>query len=431
MTAIALLVLAATVVLVLANGRVVHDHEERIAKSLHADEPEIAWPPAALILCVRGGEAGLTKCLDRLAAVEYRDVEIHVVVDHVTDPSFDVAEAWQERHPEVSCHLHLLWNRSPHATLKCSAVDEALRRVSPRVEVVVVVDADTQVYPRWLQDMIRPVATAETTRSMATGNRWYDPTAPGLGSLIRFVYNANCIVPMHVGNMTWGGSLALRREVYTHPDFRPCLRQSPTEDATVRHAIDRCGQALACLPAVLLVTHDSIDVPSCLGFIRRQLLWTRLYHPGWSVIAGGAVLAYTMSLAITGAAVWSAWNGQPTSAIVFGGAILMAILGNLAAIERLHAAVSHAVHTRQGMMVPRIGWRTRLRLLIAIPLTLPAFCWAAVSATFAKEVTWSGVRYAVTGPGRIELVDYRPVASPVAPSPATGLQFTGAIAGPK
>jgi hypothetical protein len=429
MTAIAILILATTVILVLANGRVVHDHEERISIALHAEEPEVAWPPTALILCVRGGEAGLTDCLDRLAAVEYPDVEIHVVVDHVTDPSFDVAETWQEGHPEVACHLHLLWDRSTRATLKCSAVDEALRRVSPHVEVVVVVDADTRVYPKWLQDMIRPVAANDNR--MATGNRWYDPTAPGLGSLIRFVYNANCIIPMHLGNMTWGGSLALHRDVFASREFRPCLRRSPTEDATVRHAIDRCGHKLACLPAVMLLTRDAIDLPSCLGFIRRQLLWTRLYHPGWSVIAVGSVLAYATSLAITLAAAWSAWNGHPTAAVIFGGALVMAILGNLVAVERLHAAVSHAIHSRQGLIVPPIGWRTRLRLLIAIPLTLPAFCWAAVSAAFAKEVTWSGVRYSVVGPGQIELVDYRPVASPVAPSPAAGMRLTGAIAGPK
>jgi hypothetical protein len=331
----------------------------------------------------------------------------------------------------VTFHLHLLWDRSLHATLKCSAIDEAIRRVSPQVEVVAIVDADTRVYPRWLQDMIRPVAETGNTTSSATGNRWYDPSAAGLGSLIRFVYNANCIIPMHVGNMTWGGSLAIRRDVFAHPDFRPLLRRSPAEDATVRHAIDRYGHTLACLPSVMLLTHDAIDLRSCFGFIRRQLLWTRLYHRGWSFIACGAVVAYATSVAITAAAVWSAWNSQPASAVIFGGAILMAILGNLVAIERLHAAISHAIHTRQGITVPQIGWRTRLRLLVAIPLTLPAFCWAAVSATFAKEVTWSGVRYAVTGPGRIELVEYRPVASPVAPSPAPGLQFTGAIAGHK
>lgn len=431
MTALAILILAATVIVVFANGRVVHDHEERISRSLLGQEPEIAWPPAAIILCVRGGEAGLTTCLNRLADVEYPDVEIHVVVDHVTDPSFDVAEAWQEGHPEVTFHLHLLWDRSPHATLKCSAVAEAFRRVSPQVEVVVIVDADTRVYPRWLQDMIRPVAEAGNTTSTATGNRWYDPTAAGLGSLIRFVYNANCIIPMHLGNMTWGGSLAIRRDVFAHPEFRPLLRRSPAEDATVRNAIDRYGHTLACLPSVMLLTRDSIDLPSCLGFIRRQLVWTRLYHPGWTVIAWGAVVAYATSLAITAAAVWLAWNRQPTSAIIFSGALLMAILGNLVAIERLHTAVSRAIHTRQGITVPPIGWRTRLRLLVAIPLTLPAVCWAAVSAAFAKHVTWSGVRYAITGPGQIELVDYRPVASPVAVSPATGMRLTGAIAGHK
>jgi hypothetical protein len=427
MTIVALVILAATVALVFAHERAVHGHEQRIEGDLRPTEPEVAWPPAAIILCVRGAEAGLTNCLDRLAAVEYSDVELHVVVDHVTDPSLDVAEAWQASHPEVACHVHILSDRSPHATLKCSGVDQALRRVSSRVEVVVIVDADARVYPQWLQDMIRPVVRADT--GMATGNRWYDPTAAGIGSLIRFVYNANCVMPMHSGNMTWGGSLALRRDVFEHAEFRPCLRRSPTEDATVRHAIEACGHRLACLPAVMLLTSDPIGLSSCLGFIRRQLLWTRLYHPGWPLIAGSAAVSYAIALAITAAAIWAAWNGHAATAVVFTGAIVMAILGNLVVIERLHAAVAHAIHTRQGILVPPIDWLTRLRLLAAIPLTLPAFCWAAVSAAFARQVTWSGVRYAVVGRGQLELVDYRPVASPAAMSLVTGLRLTGAIAG--
>lgn len=433
MTVLAILVLAATATLVAIQWRVVRNHDHLIEAAAGEERPALAWPPAALILCVRGAEAGLRDCLDRLAAIDYHDIEIHVVIDHATDPSLDIADEWQESHRQVKCSLHLLSDRSPHATLKCSAVDQALRRVSPHVEVVVVVDADVRVYPQWLQDMVRPVVGTAT--SMATGNRWYDPTAPGVGSLIRFVYNANCVIPMHVGNMTWGGSLALRRDVFAHPSFRPCLRKSPTEDATVRHAVDACGKQLACLPAVMLLTSDGIGLASCLAFIRRQLLWTRLYHPGWQLIAGGAVGAYAVALGITAAAIWTAVNGLPLAATLFTAALVLAAIGNLVAIERLHAAVARCIESRQGIAVPSIDWHTRLRLLAAIPLALPAFCLAAVAAALATHVTWSGVRYAVTGHGQIELVEYRPAASrPSSPgiaSPSFGLRLAGALAGHK
>lgn len=409
MTTVALLVLVATVGLVAGQWRAVSQHARRIEADVASPAAALDWPPAALILCVRGAEAGLADCLDRLAAVDYTEFEIHVVIDHATDPSLPVAERWRAAHPDVACSVHVLADRSPHATLKCSAVDQALGLLSARLAVAVLVDADARVYPQWLKDMVRP--TLDGVTGMATGNRWYDPTVAGLGSLIRFIYNANCVIPMHAGGMTWGGSLALRRTVFEHPEFRPCLRISPTEDATVRHAVDACGQRLACLPAVMLLTHDGIPLASCLGFIRRQLLWTRLYHPGWPLIAGGAVVAYGVALAVTGLAILAAWRGQPVAAAVLVGSLVIATLGNLVAIEWLHAAVSRCIAARQGIAVPAIDWLTRLRLLAALPLALPAFTWAAVSAALAQGVTWSGVGYRVVGPGRIALTDYAPVVA--------------------
>lgn len=408
MTMVALLVLVAAVGLVAGQWRGVRHHARRIDSEVAAPAAERVWPPAALILCVRGAETGLADCLDRLAAVEYPDVEIHVVIDHATDPSLPVADCWRADHPDVACSVHVLADRSPHATLKCSAVDQALGLLSPDIAVAVLVDADARVYPRWLKDMVRP--TLDGAAGMATANRWYDPTAAGLGSLIRFIYNANCVIPMHAGGMTWGGSLAIRRAVFEHPEFRPCLRVSPTEDATVRHAVATCGQRLACLPAVMLLSHDGISLASCLGFMRRQLLWTRLYHPGWLLIAGGAVAAYAAALAITGLAIHAAWTGQPVAAAVLVGSLVVATLGNLVAIEWLHAAVSRCIAARQGITVPAIDWLTRLRLLAALPLALPAFTWAAVSAALAKGVTWSGVGYRVVGPGRIALTNYAPAS---------------------
>ncbi|MEY3205868.1 MAG: hypothetical protein RLZZ21_2199 [Planctomycetota bacterium] len=409
MTVVALLVLVATIGLVAGQWRAVSQHVRRIDIAVASPAIERDWPPASLILCVRGAEAGLADCLDRLAAVDYPDVEIHVVIDHATDPSLPVAEQWRAAHPDIACAVHVLADRSPHATLKCSAVDQALGLLSARIAVAVLVDADARVYPQWLKDMVRP--TLDSVTGMATGNRWYDPTAAGLGSLIRFIYNANCVIPMHAGGMTWGGSLALRRAVFEHPEFRPCLRLSPTEDATVRHAVDACGQRLACLPAVMLLTHDGISLNSCLGFIRRQLLWTRLYHPGWPLIAGGAVVAYAVALVITGVAIHTAWTGQPVATAVLAGALVITTLGNLVAIEWLHAAVSRCIAARQGIAVPAIDWLTRLRLLAALPLALPAFTWAAVSAARAQSVTWSGVGYRIVGPGRIALTDYAPVVA--------------------
>lgn len=381
----------------------------RYARQLAAPPPrprDAAWPAAAVVLSVRGSEQGLTECLDRVALLDYPEFEIHVVVDHDSDPCMPVVCRWRRQHPELRVVIHTLADPSSGATLKCSAVHQAISAVDPRIEAVVLLDADAHVYPGWLQDMILP--TLDGSASMATGNRWYDPTAHGIGSLLRFLYNANAVIPMHAGRMTWGGSLALRRDVFSHPAFLDSLRRSPTEDASVHEALADLGKQLAMATHVMLLSTDSITADACLRFMRRQLLWTRLYHVGWPLIAGGAVTAYAVALAATAALVWAVVTGNQPAALAFATTLATAILGNLLVVERLHRAIGGAIEARQGRTVRPIDTACRLRLLAAVPLSLPAFTFAAVAAWCARRVRWSGIDYDVQPPRGLRMVAYRP-----------------------
>ncbi|MFM8635722.1 MAG: glycosyltransferase [Planctomycetia bacterium] len=372
------------------------------------------WPATAIVIAVRGGNEGLEECLDRVAALNYEDFELHVVIDHETDPCMPLVRRWAATQPRLAVVIHTLANPSSGATLKCSAMYQALTSLSNRIEAVVMLDADAYVYPNWLKDMLQP--TLDGTVSMATGNRWYSPTAPGLGSLLRFLYNANAVIPMHAGRMTWGGSLALRRDVFTHPAFLESLLCSPTEDASVHEAISVLGKRLAMVSHVMLLTTDPIDVAACVRFIQRQLLWTRLYHAAWPLIAFGSAAAYAVALVACVALVWSTIRGHWPSAVAFGSALAVAIAGNLVAVEILHRGIAAVIGKRQGRKVPSMDTLCRLRVLAAIPLSLPVIAFTAVSAALARRVRWSGIEYEIDPPRRIRLVEYRPVNLPLASS---------------
>lgn len=412
----AIVILAATLALVVRQLR-----DARRFTALLATEPPspsiAAWPPTAVVLAVRGGSAELTACLDRIAALDYPDFELHVVVDHESDPAFEIVERWSRAQTKLRTVVQTLRSPSARATLKCSAVHQALESLDSRIEVVALIDADALVHPGWLQELVAPLAA--DTADMATGNRWYDPTAAGLGSLIRFIYNANAVIPMHEGRMTWGGSLALARRVFADPSFQEYLLRSPTEDATVRDAVERHGRRLAMLPHLMVPSGDGIGLSACLRFIRRQLLWTRLYHPAWPVIASGAVVAYGAALGIAGAAAWACASGQGLAAAAFAASLVAATVGNLAVVERLHAAVRRTLVIRQARTIPSCDALTRLRLLAALPLSLPAFTAAAVSAAWARRVRWSGIDYAVVPPDGVRMLGHTPLLpTGVTPPPA-------------
>lgn len=370
----------------------------------------VAWPHAAVLLSVRGLDVGLPGCLDRLAALDYPSWELQVVVDHETDPAVHVIRRWTHGHPEIRVTTQFLSEISPGAYLKTSAVRQCLRTIPAAVQVVVIVDADTMVHPAWLKDMVGPMVGSRV--GVVTGNRWYDPAAPGWGSLVRFVVNAHSVGPMYLMGATWAGSLGFRREVFDQPWFWERMLRTSSEESAIQESARRIGLDLVMQPNALLLNAGPIDVASCFRFMRRQLLWTRLYHTQWWWIVAQAAALYGTLVAIGLGLVAAAWRGDGLAAASFGGTIVVVMGINLAFVEYMHRLVSERMRRTGNLVAPPIGLRTRLRLLAALTPALVVHTWATFAAAVAREVSWSGIRYRVEPPDQLRLVEYRPVIRP-------------------
>jgi len=368
-----------------------------------------AWPRAAVVMAVRGGDEAVRDSLHRFTDIAYPDFEIHVVADNLADPTIRVVEPWGASRCPVQCHSHVLTEISPHASLKCSAVRQCLLALDETVELAVVVDADSRVYPGWLHDLVATMRDRDA--GLVSGNRWYAPQAGGWGSLVRFIYNAHAVVPMHLATMPWGGSLAIHRRVFWMAEFGDILWQAPTEDAAVRELVRASGLPCVMQPRVLLMNDDGIGLPDCFRFIRRQLLWTRLYHPGWKAVLGATVVTYGVLAAQTCAAIWSAWRGDAVTAACFAVGPVLAAGVSLGLMLALHRTIVAGVPIPPGTRIEPITRRDGVRLLAALPIALATITLAAVGAACARSVEWSGIRYTIAGPGRLRLTSYRPLRS--------------------
>ncbi len=125
-----------------------------------SSEPPIEqeFPRAAIILSLRGADPSLEECLNRLNCQNYPDYEIHVILDHETDPAGIVVARWRTKHRASRLHVHILRSISKFAYLKTSAIRQCLQHISPSVGAAIMVDADTVVHPNWLRDMVAPMS---------------------------------------------------------------------------------------------------------------------------------------------------------------------------------------------------------------------------------------------------------------------------------
>jgi cellulose synthase/poly-beta-1,6-N-acetylglucosamine synthase-like glycosyltransferase len=372
----------------------------------------IDYPPAAIVLSLRGTDPFLEECLQRLAGQDYPQFEIHVIVDHPTDPAWTVVEDWIREHPGQPIQLSFLEERSEHAYLKTSAVRQSVLGLGTSVEVVVMADADTLVGKRWLKEMVTPLLASEV--GVVTGNRWYDPNVTGWGSLVRYIYNGACMTPMLLMQAVWGGSLAMRREVFATQYFADRMLDTPTEEAAIQDAMRATGLRSVLQPAAIILNSEPCTLWSCFAFVRRQLIWTRLYYPSWWQVVVGAVMAYLIFSATFIAACMAAFTGASIVASVLAGVLFLELLVSQWSLERLQRSISRSVEASQEKPFPVISMWTRLRMLIALPLALVVISWAVISAAVARKVCWRGIQYQVVPPDSIRMEKYRPYAEVLA-----------------
>ncbi len=363
-------------------------------------------PKAAIILSIRGAAPFLSECLSRLATQNFPDYRIFLVVDHPTDPAKEIIENWQAKGPPRPVSISFLENPSPNAYLKTSAVLQAIRNLDNNVGAVVIADADTLAYPNWLRDLVTPLLSSKV--GLVSGNRWYDPTTSSWGALCRFFYNAICVVPMYFIEATWGGSLSIKREVFATDLFCQKMADTPCEDAAIQASAKHVNLLLEMQPDVMMFNLESCSLREAFDFIKRQLLWTRLYHPAWNLLL---LVTWGVHLLLAGAMCGGAYHlaiGSTSVGVLLLVGVAAQIVAALLFAEQLHNSISQKIHEKQGLELPSITWPARLRLLLVLPLAFEVTCYAMLAAALSSRVTWSGITYQVVPPHSLRMIEYLP-----------------------
>ena len=81
----------------------------------------------------------------------------------------------------------------------------------------------------------------------------------------------------HGRNFAWGGSMALRRDVFDRIGVREAWEGALSDDYAVTHAALRAGSASSFVPECLIPSYGDCTWRELLEFTTRQILITRVY----------------------------------------------------------------------------------------------------------------------------------------------------------
>lgn len=351
-------------------------------------------PRALVVLCLRGGDPFLGRSLSRLIAQDYPDYRVRIIVDSATDEAHQhLAGVWGSSPPE-HVEVRSLPSRLETCTFKMSGILHGTADLPAGTRFVALMDGDTVPHSTWLRELAAPIVRRGA--AVATGNRWYSPDVPTLGSLCRFWWNAAAVPQMTLFHVPWGGTMAVRSDVIGDERLRDRIGQAASEDTSIaQHAREQRLQ-VHFEPSLLIVNREGIGLRSFYEFETRQLLFTRLEFGGYWWMALFGVLSLTMVLyaaaRVAGLLVPRAVDGMVLGCFLCSW-VGMATLG--AEVRRIIARRGERVGA---WTAGRWFWATLAALLM--PLLHTSAC---VRAAMMRRVRWRGVRYRVGGIPRVQV----------------------------
>ena len=353
--------------------------------------PSVFKPFATVIAPCRDLDEGLADNLRSLLAQDYPGYEVIFVVDNLTDPAVSIINNVRDGSAVPS---RLVTARTAiDSSQKVENLREAVLHCSADSRVFVFADSDVRPAANWLKNLVEPLA--HDSVGAATGYRWFIAKNPSFGSELRSAWNASIATALGPGigsNFCWGGSTAIRRDVFERLDIREKWLGTLSDDFTVTRAVKAAGLAIVFVPRALTASVADCSFFEMLEFTTRQMKITRVYSPhlwlisflGSGVFVGVLVTAFLI-------VVLNPVNGFPVVAAVLTiGLVTTFSVGK--SWLRL-TAVKLALPEYRAELDRQFWTQNTLWLLTPV-----VFFYNCLAALVSRRITWRGIKYELKSP---------------------------------
>jgi cellulose synthase/poly-beta-1,6-N-acetylglucosamine synthase-like glycosyltransferase len=363
-------------------------------------------PQVTVLLCVRGTDPTLETCLRALLALDYprEKFRLRVMIDHASDSGGQFVRRLLADVTSIDAQVVVFDQPKQTCSLKCSALIAGVQLTDETDELIVLVDADTNVYASWLREIAAGFQSEKV--GAVTGLRWYVPTSLQLGTMMRFLWNTAAIVQMFCYRIAWGGTLAIRRRVIMQSGLLDRWQRALCEDTMIAGALSEHGFVLRIVPSLVMISREDTSITGFVGWLKRQLLTLRLHNRAWGLVLAHAISISSVFFGSLIFVVGLAMTGHLYEASVLGLGVLAYQLANLVMLASIEWGTRIAAAERNVQM----QWVSLSRLWVFLQAlfgTQLFYLYAAIAAHFARRISWRGIEYEIAA-GKVRMIEYRP-----------------------
>lgn len=339
-------------------------------------------PSVSLIIPCCGREDGLEENLLALARQDYPHLRLVFVVETFSDPAVPVIERVRENAPCPAIQVE-----AGPARGRGQKVQNLLAALSEvgESEVLAFADSDGRPDPGWLGRLTAGLEPPGV--GVASGYRFYLPEG-SFASLLRSVWNAGVLTLLgeHDRNFAWGGSMAIRREVFEKAAVKEAWQGALSDDFALTHAVRRAGLRVAFVSSCLVGSEGKAGLAEVMDWCARQMAITRVYWPNLWRVAGASQILYWSFLLLGGVA---AGRGDFVS------------LALVSALLTLSFASGGLRSSAVGELEPRFRERLRPFLwayALFTPLASLLSVYGFVRSALSRRIEWRGKLYEMRSP---------------------------------
>jgi hypothetical protein len=336
--------------------------------------------------------------LAALLEQDFPSYELIFVVESRQDPAFPLIERVIQQHPQTSARL-LVAGPATTCGQKVHNLRSAVESLGPEADVLAFVDSDTRPGPAWLRQLTRRIGPNGV--QAASSYRWFVPLRATLPNLLLASLDQS-LIPLSCpgrGYLLWGGSWAIRRDVYQRLGLHAAWQTALSDDMVAWRVLTKAGVHIEFEPMAIVPSPLNFTWRQMLAFLRRQFVIIRWNIPGWWLLAL-LFSAANQSVFWASAAAAGLLSARGDTRGWLPGAVVGVLYG-------AHVARAWLRQSASTCYLPdwqrQLTWPRRFDLACH-PLAAALLLGGLLASAWGRTLQWRGIRYARRGDGGVKVI---------------------------
>jgi ceramide glucosyltransferase len=357
-----------------------------------------------VILPCKGLDQEVRQNVNALLSQDYPDYEVIFVTADPADETLPVLKQLAGQFPQRKINF-VTAGIDDRRGEKVNNLTQAIRKARPLSEVLVFTDSDARPHRTWLRELVPPLLNEQV--GVCTGYRWYFPVSGNLGGALRSAWNASIatLLGEHNHNFCWGGSMAIRREVFDRVRVLNYWDSSISDDYSMASAVRAAGLRIFYEPRCLIGSYGTCGLGELLHWSTRQILLTKIYSRRMWQLAFVSqfpfVIGWYWALYRCVETAWRSGSPQDHLSAALAPVtflIVVYVLGVLRGFLRFRAI--RLIRHDSRKEIGRFAWC----YLFLSPLVSTLTAYTLLASAFTSSLEWRGVRYELRSPHEVRVI---------------------------